>query len=221
MAKLRLKKRDTKAARLPPVCMVCGNECTKARKTTFSWTPMWVHVLILAGLLPYVIIHSILTKRMSVEVPLCTSDRRYFGMRTLMSFLTIFGAIGLGGLIFVAIIALAGDPGEAGAGLICGFPLLVLAVAIITMIAIRFTMIRAVQITDDEITLTWVHEGFVEAVDEMREQRNRARRQEIEEDEFDADPPPRRRPEPGTSRPDDTRYRSRPSSRRQERDEEE
>ena len=56
---------------LPPVCMACGAPATVRKRKLFSWQPQWVPVLILVGLLPYIIVSLVLTKRQRVETPLC------------------------------------------------------------------------------------------------------------------------------------------------------
>ena len=70
---------------LPPVCMACGAPATVRRNKQFSWQPQWVPILILGGLLPYLIVSLILTKRQRVETPLCDRHARYWWLFPLLS----------------------------------------------------------------------------------------------------------------------------------------
>jgi len=68
---------------LPRNCVKCGkptNEPLLKRK--FSWHSPWYALLILIGLLPYAIVAMAVSKRMVVEVPLCTGHlERYRALR--------------------------------------------------------------------------------------------------------------------------------------------
>src|SRR5258708_14518335 len=62
MPQIRLDREDADG-RLPMVCMRCGEPATVTRTRNMSWCPPWVGVLFLAGLIPYVIVAIIMTKR--------------------------------------------------------------------------------------------------------------------------------------------------------------
>ena len=55
MATIRLTRYEVQNNLLPPVCMVTGEPTGDTKRHTFRWTPPWVGILILGGLLPYVI----------------------------------------------------------------------------------------------------------------------------------------------------------------------
>lgn len=73
----------THHAVLPRNCVKCGrptNEPLLKRK--FSWHSPWWALLILVGLLPYAIVAMAVSKRMVVEVPLCSKHlERYKALR--------------------------------------------------------------------------------------------------------------------------------------------
>lgn len=75
MAKVRLRRYEIEEYDLPPVRAKCGARAVARPEKTFSWHPGWVTVLILVGLMPYVLVALILTKRMTVPLPLCQRHR--------------------------------------------------------------------------------------------------------------------------------------------------
>src|SRR6516162_2810859 len=103
MAELLLKGSQTSGDRIPMVCMVCGEAAVKHYRKNFSWVPGWVHICILAGVLPWAIIVAILTKRMWVDVPVCEQHRGYFWKRTaagILSFL-LLAAVSIGAAVLL------------------------------------------------------------------------------------------------------------------------
>jgi hypothetical protein len=62
MAEIRLDREEADGG-LPDICMCCGEEATVTKTKKMSWCPPWVGVLFLAGLLPYIIVMLIMTKR--------------------------------------------------------------------------------------------------------------------------------------------------------------
>ena len=206
MATARLGRYEVERERLPSACMKCGAPATLYKNKNFAWFPPWTYVLLLAGVLPFVIVQLVLTKRMTVSAPLCEAHKHHWLVRTLI------GAAGLvlllGGFIgFVVLMAAVGDQLDEDAkgalvGAMCsGFGVLLL-VWLIVMVVLQNTAIRSTEITDNAITLTGVSPAFVEAVDAEREQweeedyrpRRRARRERSDK-VFDPEAP-RRRPAP-------------------------
>jgi hypothetical protein len=166
MAELRLKESQTTGDRMPMVCMVCSEPAVKHYRKNFSWVPGWVHICILAGVLPWAIIVAILTKRMWVDVPVCEQHRGYFWKRTaagILSFL-LLAAVSIGAAVLLD---------EMGAKDAVGYVCLgsgVLFIGwVITLFVIQTKTLRPKEITDRAITLACVHEGFVSALREFRE----------------------------------------------------
>src|SRR5690348_7389389 len=102
MAQLRLGRHEVEEEWLPQLCMRCGEPAAFTKRKTFSWYPAWVYLLILVHLLVFLIVALVLTKRMTVPVPLCDKHRHQFlwpvllGVAALLLLLgTIFGGIGL------------------------------------------------------------------------------------------------------------------------------
>jgi hypothetical protein len=195
MAQVRLTLREAEG-RLPAVCMVCGEEATVTKTKKMSWCPPWVGVLILAGLLPYAIVASILTKRASVKAPFCDAHQGHWFNRLMINLGTLFvcGVIGGGGFLVIWwALSQPGRPND-GPGFACLLPVVMLVVWIIVLVILQQSAIRPQEITDREIVLTGICEDFVTAVEDRAEERLSARRRRRyeDDDEYD-DPPPRKK----------------------------
>src|SRR5690242_17414628 len=78
------------ASRLPAVCMKCGERSALEKVKTFSWCPPWVVVIIVLALLPGAIIAMVLTRRLTVHVPLCEDHGNHWSWRAWFTGLTAF-----------------------------------------------------------------------------------------------------------------------------------
>jgi hypothetical protein len=81
-------------AALPRNCVKCGlptNEPLLKRK--FNWHPEWYAVLILVGFLPYIIMAMVASKRMVVQVPLCSKHLERYEALRLASIFLLLGSI--------------------------------------------------------------------------------------------------------------------------------
>jgi hypothetical protein len=168
MAQLRLGRHELEEDWLPPLCMRCGEPAALTKRKTFSWYPTWVYLLILVHLLVFLIVALILTKRMTVPVPLCDRHRHQFlwpvllGVAALLLLLgTIFGGI--------ALVAALDDVLDRDAKdvffpiwFIGGFGLFL--VVLIVACVVQYRTIRAIEITDRVITLMNVAPRFRDAV---------------------------------------------------------
>jgi hypothetical protein len=76
---------------LPQNCVKCGQPTNEPfLKRRFSWHPDWYVVLIFVGLLPYIIMAMVASKRMIVQVPLCSKHlERYKALRLAAIFLLL------------------------------------------------------------------------------------------------------------------------------------
>ncbi len=200
---------------LPAVCMSCGQPATTTTTKKMQWCPPWVGVLILAGLLPYAIVASILTRRATVQGPFCDEHKKHWFKRALLMWgsFFLFGVIGLGSIILVA--NLPRPHNEDIMPFVCTGSCVLLVVWLIIVIWAQNTGIRAKEITDDEILLDGVSAEFVDAVDEAeheRRERRAARRRERErpgnwrDEDDDADAPRRRRRPTTASRNDPANF---------------
>src|SRR5262249_54095806 len=85
MAQVKMDVRDADG-RLPDVCMCCGEPATTTKERKMSWVPPWVGVTWLAGgPILYIIIAAIMTKRATVQVPLCDDHEGHWFKRNLIA----------------------------------------------------------------------------------------------------------------------------------------
>jgi hypothetical protein len=175
-----------------------------------------VPILILTGLLPYIVIAMILTKRQTVQVPLCEQHRGHWRSRTLFLVLSFLGLIGLtvAGAFLSASLDRGGRADTFGL-VFLGFGFLLIVWLIIAAVLGK-NAIHAGEITDYDIKLVKVSEGFRDAVEDMREAHRTRRRtgrysdDDPEEEDYRRGPRPPRPPvrdDEDDYRPGDRRIR--------------
>src|SRR6185437_12671639 len=100
MAEVRLNLGEAERG-LPMVCMCCGDEATTTVKRTLRWHPGWVYVLILAHVLIYAIVAIIMTKKATINAPLCDRHKGHWFYRNLLIWgcFFLFGSVGVAGLV--------------------------------------------------------------------------------------------------------------------------
>lgn len=162
MATLKLWKSDLRDGRLPPVCAVCGQEAERTKVVKFSWTPSWVLLLWLFGLLPAVIGNLLTTRKMTVPLPVCGRHQGHWSARQAIIWGGIALAIGVG--CFGAYVESSWDKALGENILMGGVGLLVLMALVIVFVS--DSGVRAEKITDDTITLKGVSDKFVQAMGE-------------------------------------------------------
>src|ERR1700693_44489 len=111
MAEIRLHL-DEADGGLPTVCMRCGEPATVGKSRRMSWCPPWVGVLILVGLVPYVIVALILTKRTLVQAPFCDQHKGHWLKRMLIGLGTFLGVAIVGVGSFVLLVSTPRHGGE-------------------------------------------------------------------------------------------------------------
>jgi hypothetical protein len=188
----------------PDVCMKCGAPSRVVVRRTFSWTPQWVGTLIVVGLLfftplalIFLIVSAVMTKRMSVRVPLCEKHKGHWTMRMLITLLGFLGVLAFVGIAIFATVS-EGDLAELTTlfWVVAGFLLLGW---LITIAVLQSTAIKATEITDRSITLTGVSQGYIEALREDRGDDyddDRPRRSRRRDDDDDDDRPRKRKRPP-------------------------
>ncbi len=210
MATVRLDRDEATDGYLPQLCLKCGATATVERTQTFSWCPSWVGILILAGLLPYIIVAAIMTRRLTVHAPLCDDHRNHWAMRNWFLWGGLIVCVLLGVVSGVVLAALDNRPGArpSGAnplgGLLCVGSVVIGLAWLIAVAIFQHTGIRTTEITEYDITLVNVSRDFVDAVKEYR-RRDR-------DDEYrrrDRDDNPYRLPPRGWTREDDDTFRER------------
>jgi hypothetical protein len=190
MASIRLGRYEVEKYELPPVCARCGRKAAVSLPKRFAWSPPWLALLILIGLLGialYVILALCLTKRMTVPLPLCERHRNYWRNRKIL----IYG--GLAAMVLLAAFAITLGAVLDSKGITEDCLLVTLLSTgglfllwLISAAVLQSVSIRPNEITDGSITLVGLSEDFVKAV--------RADRRGDEDDEDEDDRPRRKRP---------------------------
>ncbi len=150
---------------VPYVCMKCGADAVLEKKTQFAWYPPWVWVLLFAGVLPYIILVMVITKRQRVMVPLCDHHKNHFLFRRILravGWLAFFGAPAL----FVLGFIITPNRGDLASFLCTGWIGLIGFYFLGLEVSSLLTKIRPSRITDREIVLTNVSPEFATAVEE-------------------------------------------------------
>jgi hypothetical protein len=165
MATVRLESYDGRVLDLPPRCMRCAAPSTTIRSRKFSWHPQWVTVLLFVGLLPYVIVALILTKKARVEVPLCDRHKHHWLWRLLfLAGVPVVLVVGTF-LLWLLLSNLGGQIRDSASfvWVICAslFILWLIAAAIMESLSIR-----PEEITDTTISLSGVAKAFRDAYED-------------------------------------------------------
>jgi hypothetical protein len=205
MAQIRLDRDEVRKKRLPGVCMRCGQPAALYKDKKFAWYPPWIGVMVLVAVPVYIILALVMTKRMTVSAPLCEAHKNHWLVRTLVSLvgLALVLLLCFGALILIGALSDARNDDALNAlkGIACGGSVVALVAWLITLVVMQATAIRPNEITDDTITLTGLSEGFVNAVEDVRDQeeedyRARRRARRTPSDNVHDPKAPRRRPAP-------------------------
>lgn len=152
MARIRLHRNEA-AGRLPPLCMRCGRPAFQFESLQISWFPPWVNALMLLGVIPYLVVAPLLTRRATLLAPFCPRHRHHWHARQI--------AIGLAALAFALGVggSLAWHPPAFLWVLVVLFPLLVA-----TVIVVHRTSVRAVEVTEAFVVIDGVCDEFLDAM---------------------------------------------------------
>ncbi|HTU18865.1 MAG TPA: hypothetical protein VMG10_12470 [Gemmataceae bacterium] len=167
MAVLRLDSYDRNEVDLPEVCMQCGAPAALRKSKTFSWFPPWVYiVLVVCNILIFAIVAMIMTKRRTVDVPLCEQHKNHWLRRQLLVLGSFLGVLAIG---FVAMMVSSDNGGGNDnplGGIMCVGSVILLVAWVILAVIVQSTSIRPKEITDQGIALQGVSKAFVEAYEE-------------------------------------------------------
>jgi hypothetical protein len=173
MASAKITRDLISADDLPQICAQCGAPATVAKLRTFTWSPSWIFVFLFIGLLPFVILAVILTKRVRFAVPLCDAHENHWRWRAQVTWGSLLGVLLLLGVAAASLdmVDKTRGPGSELTGFLCvAGP----ALGLIWLIAAAIVQSRAIQaslIDDYAVTLTRVSRDFTEAVDARAELR--------------------------------------------------
>src|SRR5690242_1810179 len=81
-------------AALPPYCVKCGRPADASLlRRRFSWHPSWVYIFVLIALLVYAILATVLSKRTTLQLPLCSTHLEKYKMLKIAAIVLLLGSI--------------------------------------------------------------------------------------------------------------------------------
>lgn len=166
MADVRLESYDGGVLELPDVCMQCGEPASVRKRKKFSWFPPWIWILLFCSWVPFLIVALVMTKRRTVEAPLCEEHKNHWFWRQLLVVGSLFGVLAVGVVAWSAVIANEGVDDGGLSGFVCLGAVVLGVLWLILAVIVQSTSIRVKEITDRNMTLTGVAPAFVAAYEE-------------------------------------------------------
>jgi hypothetical protein len=153
MAQVRLHLNEASKDGLPRVCLRCGQRALKLQTLPISWFPPWVNWLMLLGVIPYLIVSPLLTKKAVLHAPFCPQHQNHWYVRqnvisvsVLVLFAALFGTLGWYRPLFpVALFIL--------------FPAIIVIVTLVHRSSVRPT-----EVTNTHLVIDGVCDEFVDAL---------------------------------------------------------
>jgi hypothetical protein len=171
VAKVTLWRDEWEDGLLPDVCCVCGEKACGSRRMEFDWIHPALHLTIVAGLIPYLIIvySSLFRWRAVVPMPVCETHRSYGSNRDAL--------IAAGWFVLVLCLAapivgalLVGSDRNGGVlfySVAIGCPA-ALVMLFVTLV-VKARSVHATRIDHDEAELTRVSKEFAVELTNLRE----------------------------------------------------
>jgi hypothetical protein len=165
MAECAFHRFEAEHGLLLAVCLRCGVPSSQRVRRQFSWYPRWLVVLVLVNLLVFAIVALVMTKRVTVEVPMCDRHRNHWLKRLLINLGVFVGGVVVSG---VAVWWANRSAGPDAAGLAVLAVMVSLLGWLVTAAICGQTAIRPTKIAEHDFTLTGVADGFLAAMSEHR-----------------------------------------------------
>jgi double zinc ribbon protein len=150
-----------RGATLPAYCVRCGAPSSgEPIKQNFSWHTPWLYLLIIPGVLIYVIVAAMVSKKCSLAVPVCDAHRAqrrnflFVGLTTLITCIPI-------GVIFGRLI---GGPDDVGWALTIIIVLFI--TSIVLLVPVR-ALLQPTFIDETRATFKKAGENFLNMLPEM------------------------------------------------------
>lgn len=159
MARIRVQQYETSGEDFPRMCMLCGQPAERDVPQMFAWMPGWVHVFILAGLLPWLVVALVTRKTMRIVAPMCRKHAGHWRVRKLFVWLGLLFFVAL----FVGLVVIGNRLPEDVVVPIVGAALFGGLIWLITGLILMNGAIKAVDIGEDGMVLVKVHKKFARA----------------------------------------------------------
>jgi hypothetical protein len=148
---------------LPALCVKCATPGPlQGRVQTFAWFPSWTYAFLFLGLLPMIIVQAIVTKRATLNLPLCPTCNSRWSSARLVRTLTIVGTV-VGGLGLATVGAVEDWLPVMGVGFLLVFPG-ILALIPVDLLLVRPRTLRPTFIDDHVVTLDGVAPQMLEVL---------------------------------------------------------
>jgi hypothetical protein len=145
-----------KQAPLPDICLMSNQQATRRLKRNLQWHHPAIALSILAGVLIYVILALILTKRATIYVPL--TEEWYERRKRRMIFSWVAGLVFVGMMVLGLVLAIQLEDGVYALlllfGFIGGLVTLIVGTSLVGLVTPK-------RITDDYVWLKGVHPDFL------------------------------------------------------------
>lgn len=168
MPRVRLLSSEVRAGAMPPTCIICGGPAAAFVPKQFVWRPKWISIgflLLVITLIPaivIVILGVIRTRRMTVDCPVCDRHRSYWAWRGFWTYAPLL-VLAVTTVVMAVLAINERIPGRV-------FPFVFLTTAFVFIVwgvtasFIQRTSLKAVEITNDDITLARVHARFLDQI---------------------------------------------------------
>jgi hypothetical protein len=165
VARIRVYRSEADGEDFPRLCMKCGRPAECDVSQNFAWMPSWVHILLLAGWLPWLVVALVTRKTMRVVAPMCRQHAGHWRVRRLYVWL---------GLLFwlayaVALVAVGGRLPESAMGPAILFGIFGGLAWLVTAAVFASKAIRASIIREKRMDLVNVHREFADAWNDAME----------------------------------------------------
>jgi len=176
----RIRRREVEEDSLPQTCMRCGAPAEVRQERKFKWHPEWIGTLMIFGLLCFMplavvglILSIVMTKSVTVAVPLCHVHRRHWVWRNVVGItgLIVLPMIGAAGIICIGQAQARNDAWETLGGIMLGGTLLGFFIWLFAMALIEIRLIKVVEISDLAITLRGACPMFLQDLWKLRQTR--------------------------------------------------
>jgi len=159
MAEVTLGILEAEEGLLPPVCIRCGRPAAVYRPVRLAWSPEWVHLLLIATFVPFVILALLSRKRTQLNAPFCDTHRNYWRNRRILTTIAFMIPF-LGFLALVLAFGRNGLPSRLQSPFVLAWGLSILWLLLFT--GLRLITLRASRIGDQSMELIGAAPEFVQ-----------------------------------------------------------
>jgi hypothetical protein len=149
---------------LPNLCVKCGRaDGLTIRPQPFRWVSPWTSLFLVFGVLPGVVLQSLLTKRVRLSLPICPSCDSRWSRANLASKLALYGPLAIAAAGGVLGALASWGPPIAVVTFLLLLPALLIGPAVVHFFLVRPRSLRTTRIDSDAITLVGLSQSVLDA----------------------------------------------------------